>query len=253
MISLPAHFVALSPLRFIPPILVLMSSISCTECIHQSAQCNVNYCIGCCNRPTGAGKHPSTEQLTIFYAGTVNVYDDVPVDKVSHSFQSASAQISLLLYQCILWKTSKRMIYWNFVLIGVLCLMPLQAQAIMLLAGTESPWSANPKHTNLPGSGANPGRPFSTLGRMNHPMSRGGSPAPQLVAPYNFGSLLGAGAKLPNRPNFTKSGLIVSKASWTAVFLTLLHKISVLSLDDLEVYFVPSFLMRFLALMNSCS
>ncbi|KAG0595666.1 hypothetical protein M758_UG186400 [Ceratodon purpureus] len=32
-------------------------------------------------RPVGPGKHPRTAQLTIFYAGMVNVYDDVPFDK----------------------------------------------------------------------------------------------------------------------------------------------------------------------------
>jgi hypothetical protein len=34
-------------------------------------------------RPAGASKQPPTAQLTIFYAGMVNVYDDVPFDKVS--------------------------------------------------------------------------------------------------------------------------------------------------------------------------
>ena len=33
-------------------------------------------------RPAGASKPPRTAQLTIFYAGMVNVYDDVPFDKV---------------------------------------------------------------------------------------------------------------------------------------------------------------------------
>lgn len=32
-------------------------------------------------RPAGPGKQPRTAQLTIFYAGMVNVYDDVPYDK----------------------------------------------------------------------------------------------------------------------------------------------------------------------------
>ena len=39
------------------------------------------YFIFGCRRP--AGKQPRTAQLTIFYAGMVNVYDDVPYDKVS--------------------------------------------------------------------------------------------------------------------------------------------------------------------------
>ncbi len=37
-------------------------------------------------RPAGAIKNPRTAQLTIFYAGMVNVYDDVPFDKVSCCF-----------------------------------------------------------------------------------------------------------------------------------------------------------------------
>jgi hypothetical protein len=37
-------------------------------------------------RQTGASKNPRTAQLTIFYAGMVNVYDDVPFDKVSCCF-----------------------------------------------------------------------------------------------------------------------------------------------------------------------
>lgn len=43
----------------------------------------------------GTGKHPCTAQLSIFYAGMVNVYDDVPFDKVRHGFY-----LLLLEYLC---------------------------------------------------------------------------------------------------------------------------------------------------------
>lgn len=39
-----------------------------------------------CHRPGGTGAKPRTAQLTIFYAGMVNVYDDVPFDKVSCAY-----------------------------------------------------------------------------------------------------------------------------------------------------------------------
>jgi hypothetical protein len=48
-----------------------------------------------CHRPAGPGKQPRTAQLTIFYAGMVNVYDDVPYDKVSRSDFFSSAQFVL--------------------------------------------------------------------------------------------------------------------------------------------------------------
>lgn len=50
---------------------------------------NITYpCFFGCNRPGGSGKQPRTAQLTIFYAGMVNVYDEVPFDKVSLEFFS---------------------------------------------------------------------------------------------------------------------------------------------------------------------
>lgn len=47
-----------------------------------------------CHRPHS--KRPGTAQLTIFYAGMVNVYDDVPYDKVS----LASNQSILFTFSC---------------------------------------------------------------------------------------------------------------------------------------------------------
>lgn len=52
-------------------------------------------------RPAGAIKNPRTAQLTIFYAGMVNVYDDVPFDKVSccFNFNFISLKLSSELVQ----------------------------------------------------------------------------------------------------------------------------------------------------------
>lgn len=76
----------------------------------------------------------------------------------------------------------------------------------MLLAGTGNAWSSS-NYSNIIGSGgANPGRPFSTADGINHPMSRAGSPAPQLSTP-SAGTSSGAVTKFPNR-QVTTAGLI---------------------------------------------
>jgi hypothetical protein len=81
--------------------------------------------------------------------------------------------------------------------------MSLQAQAIMLLAGTGSGWSSSNYTSFLGSAGANPGRPFPTPGDLNHPMSRAGSPAP----PHQS-----AGPALTKSPNrqVTTAGLIAT-------------------------------------------
>lgn len=79
----------------------------------------------------------------------------------------------------------------------------LQAQAIMLLAGTDSTCSSN--HMNLPGASV---RPFPT--RMSQPSSRVGSPAPQMTTSSAGTAALPGAPRAVNRQALTAAttGLI---------------------------------------------
>jgi hypothetical protein len=54
--------------------------------------------------PAGTGKLPCTAQLTVFYAGMVNVYEDVPADKVSHGLSCVKIMASVSKHgRILLW------------------------------------------------------------------------------------------------------------------------------------------------------
>lgn len=115
-------------------------------------------------------------QLTIFYAGMVNVYDHVPYEKVSYYSTSARLLASALFRSMVRISSHYLVLCIISYKISVVSLFFLvQAQAIMLLAGRES----YPNYESLLGGCSATESPWiCSPGAINLQASRGGSPAP---------------------------------------------------------------------------